>query len=454
MELASKDYIINTVFRTNILPIISECNTACIFCSHRQNPEGIEVFRLPKLEMKDFEELLDFISPNKKIVIGEAATRITEGEPLLHKNFIEILELLRKRFPNTPIQVTTNGILLTEEMVEKMVEIGNVDLNISVNCINPDKRARILGLKNLGNIQKSISILKDKLKFSGSMVIVPEIIDRQDIEDVVSLLEDCGAESVRIFLQGYTYKSDIKRDFLDIHNEVMEYTKDIRQKYSIPIVVEPSMIGDLECTVEGIVKDSPACKAQIRTGDSIIEINGEKVKSRVEGFNMAFKSNNPVIKVKRDNQVFEVKLVKPRNTSPGFVVLYDIDFGAHEQIIRAVNRNDSRMKAMNEKGVENVLFITSELAVGILRKFLEQNDYDFNYKIISARNIYFGGTIKCAGLLTVEDIITAAEEFLKDNPKPDLIILPPVMFDFKKRDLLGRHLSEIESKLGIRTDTV
>ena len=57
MKIARLDYIINTVSRTNILPVESSCNTSCIFCSHRQNPAGIEIYRLPELTVEDYKEI-------------------------------------------------------------------------------------------------------------------------------------------------------------------------------------------------------------------------------------------------------------------------------------------------------------------------------------------------------------------------------------------------------------
>ena len=164
MKTATKDYIINTVYRTNILPVISQCNTSCVFCSHKQNPKEVEVYKLANLELCDFEEIIQFLSPDRKIIIGESATRIIEGEPLLHKNFIEIVELVRRKYPYTPIQITTNGILLNEKLVTRFVELGGIDLNVSVNCIQNDKRKEILGLKEVDDIKEKLLLLNDRIR--------------------------------------------------------------------------------------------------------------------------------------------------------------------------------------------------------------------------------------------------------------------------------------------------
>lgn len=455
MKIAGKDYIINTVFRTNILPLISECNTSCVFCSHKQNPHEVEVFRLPKLSLGDIEDLLDFLSPNKKIVIGEAATRIIEGEPLLHKNFLEIVTLIRKKFKFTPIQITTNGILLNAELVNSLVELGNIELNISVNCVKEEKRRKILGIKNCGNISEKVQLLRDRIRFTGSMVYVPEIMDTEDVEEVISLLDSSGADTVRVFLPGVSAMAEKVPDFLSLYKEMKISLNSVREKYSIPVVVEPAIIDNLDCSIEGIIRNSPAWSAGMRAEDVIVEINGEKINSRVDAFNKAFRAANPMIGLLRGGEDLEVKLRKAKNTSPGFVVLYDIDTDVIDQIKRVVERNlMSKETNINSLTAKKVWFLTSELAINILKSLFNLDDLNFEYDIISVKNRYFGGTIMCAGLMTVQDVMSTLRQELQRKEKPDLIILPSIMFDFKNRDLLGRNMKEIEDELRIPVDTV
>lgn len=443
MKVAQKDYIINTVHRTNILPVISACNTSCVFCSHKQNPEGVEVYRLGKLELTDFEEIIEFLSPDRKIIIGESATRIVEGEPLLHKNFIEIVEMVRRKYKKTPIQITTNGILLNEKLVVRLSELKNMELNVSVNCIGDEKRSAILGLKKPDNIKENIARLKGRINYSASAVFDPNFMDSEDLEEMVAFLDRNGAGSIRLFLPGYTYLTDKNLKLDKLYNVVSDYCLELKSKYSIPIIIEPSYIYDLKARIAGVVENSPAFDAGIIEGDIIEKILDAPVSTRFEAFNEAFRLKDPELDIIRGDKKIKVRIKKEKNQSPGFIMLYDIDPDEADRIGRVVQRH----------GAGKVLFITSQLAYNVLKCLFDKSGFTFSYDIIEANNDFFGGTIKCAGLLTVQDIISSAKKFINEKGSPDLIMLPPIMFDYRGRDLLGRSIGEIELELGTPVDT-
>ena len=52
MDPKLKFILLKTVQDDGILPITSVCNMACQFCSHRNNPPGLEVYRLGHLDLE------------------------------------------------------------------------------------------------------------------------------------------------------------------------------------------------------------------------------------------------------------------------------------------------------------------------------------------------------------------------------------------------------------------
>jgi molybdenum cofactor biosynthesis enzyme MoaA len=109
MKTASYGYILKTVQMYNILPVTSSCSSGCVFCSHKNNPVDIEVFNLPRLSFSEICDMAEFLDGSKKIVIGESASRIIEGEPFIREDMLDIIKYLRKKFSRAEIEITTGG---------------------------------------------------------------------------------------------------------------------------------------------------------------------------------------------------------------------------------------------------------------------------------------------------------------------------------------------------------
>ncbi len=67
------------------------------------------------------------------------------------------------------------------------------------------------------------------------------------------------------------------------------------------------------------------------------------------------------------------------------------------------------------------------------------------------RNSFFGGNIKCAGLLVIDDI----EEYIRDFREAfQVMILPSVMFDEFGRDLVGASYTELKNRYDIEIEVI
>ena len=74
--------ILESALHANVLALSSQCDSRCVFCSHKNNPPGIAVAHVGRRSMDDVRRTLAFLSPERVITIGESATPIVEGEPL------------------------------------------------------------------------------------------------------------------------------------------------------------------------------------------------------------------------------------------------------------------------------------------------------------------------------------------------------------------------------------
>lgn len=435
MKIARKDMILHTVQNHNILPITSKCDTACVFCSHKSNPKGLDVYRLPKLSLDDINEMIEFLSPDRKIIIGESATRIIEGEPFIRKDILDILKNIRKQFNKEVIEITTNGIYITEEMVEKLKKLEPLEINISLNSGTKAGRRKLLNDRHPNGAMEAVKLFnKYDINYHGSIVAMPMIVGYDDIYKTIKYLDDNKCKTIRVFVPGFSSLSDIDFDFYDLRNELDQYINDIKDKINAPILLEPPIIKELKPIIYGVIKGSKADIYGIKENDIIERVNGKKQLTRVDCFNQILKGKDPVIEIKRGNDKFKLNIEKEKNESIGIIMLYDISLEIKRKVENIINKNHSKKP----------LLLVSELSEEIMGMLFK----DINIKIEVVKNNFFKGTIKSAGLLVVDDFIKKINE-IKKQLTPDLIILPSKPFDHREMDLVGDSLYDIGEKVFI-----
>nr|WP_238480838.1 DUF512 domain-containing protein [Desulforadius tongensis] len=437
--------------RSNILPITSTCNVRCVFCSHHQNPPGIESYRIPPLTMDQVHQALALMDGGKPVVIGESVTKIMEGEPLTHPRCIEILQEIRRALPQTPIQLTTNGTLLDRRVVETFTTLApfsiNLSLNSSSNSSSCSGRTKLMQDKFAERAIKSAVLLKEyNIPFHGSVVAMPHITGWQDLTETILYLDRHDAKSVRVFLPGFTRLAPARLQFdFKMWDELRRHVDQLRTRVSVPITCEPERLIDLNAKVAGVIKNTPSYRAGIKPGDIILAVNGEEVLSRVHAFHMVLAAENPVLKIKRDQNVMDMKLKKQARESSGLVMAYDVHPDTVLDMEMAARRHRSR----------RVLVLCSRLAYPVLKRAVEKlYDGDCSFHIQPVKNRYFGGNIMAAGLLVVDDFDAALKRMNFNNSYYRVVLLPAVAFDIRGRDLTGKSYLELEQRWNTAVELV
>lgn len=441
-----KEILYHTVHKHNILPLTSRCNTACIFCSNRQNPGQIEVVRIDPLSHDDIKDLSIFLSPDRKIVLGESATRIIEGEPFTHPNITETLSFIRSRFPNTPIQITTNGLLLNPERVRFLKTIAPLEINLSLNTISPKWRKTIMNDGNGAEIINPVRYFsKLGITYHGSIVAMPWLVGWAEIENTISFLNDSGATTVRVFMPGYTKFGPEKLiPPLNLELELREFIAHCRKKFQLPITLEPSGINDLDPITAGIIKGSPAYHAGIEPGDRITSINGKLPFSRAAAFKELIGPGSFIVEVqKMEAGTQKILLNLAPGEKSGLVMDFDLDEGLAQELALQISKKKHTLLLSSNWGAP---LINDGLAKLAIRRTC--------YEILSVENTTFGGNINCAGLLTINDFLKALKAGLTDNKLYDQILLPSIAFDHRGKDILGQHYSELTQEWGVDTKII
>jgi len=114
----SKDYRDVLKNKPSLFPFIidveltNHCNFNCVFCGQREmkREKGF-------MSTKMFKEIVE------ECRLWKVPIRLIRwGEPLLHPNIVEYCQHIKDN--NLPLHITTNGSMLTDEMIEAFVEMG------------------------------------------------------------------------------------------------------------------------------------------------------------------------------------------------------------------------------------------------------------------------------------------------------------------------------------------
>ncbi len=449
MTINSKEkwLILKTVQDKNILPITSICKMSCIFCSHYQNPPDIKTYSYGHLDLDFIRELIEYLPKKGSLIIGESATKIIEGEPLCHPDFKKIIKIIRKKFENKLIKISTNGSLLTTELVKFLKTMQPVKINLSLNCASPEERKFLMNDKNPQQVFKGIEYLCEyKIPFNGSIVAMPHILGWKSFENTVKLLIKYKPETIRIFLPGFTkYSNDEMRFDTTLLNELKDNIKNLNQKYKIPIIMEPPLLNNFICNIKGVIANSPAEKAGLKKFDIIEKINQQKPITRVEAFHKLVKLKSPKIKIRRKDKDLKIQLEKEKNSKPGIVLDYDLS-------LTVINSIENKI---NMENYQDILIITSQFSKNLFELIIKNLADKFpekNIELLAVDNEYFGGSIMCTGLLVNSDIIKAINQNNYENK--DLVILPGNIYDEYGKDLKGKSYKKIIKKFNINIELI
>lgn len=441
---AAPDYLVyESAHRGNILPLTSVCNVSCVFCSHQQNPPDIQTYKTGHRNLQQIEDTLQFITAEKKIVIGESVTKVIEGEPFTHPMIKEILSVIRNRYPHTDIQITTNGTLIDSKMAKFLAELGRVEINLSLNSADPAVRKRLMNDEKAGIAVRTPDCLaKTGVPYHGSVVAMPHVSGWSDLRETIIYLSTAGARTIRVFLPGFTRLAPEHLRFRpDLREALSSFISSLEEEVSTPITIEPPIIGDIRARVKGVIKNSPAYNAGLIRNDIVDSVNGQKCVSRVDAFHRVREGGPVCLDVLRNNQVFSITVPKEPCQPSGLVMDYDID----PLQIKDVQRLSGKYK--------KVSLMCSVLGAPILKMAVQAVDIEHKIEIIPVANRYFGGSIMSAGLLMVSDFLQVLKEvsYCQDT---EAVLLPAVAFDREGRDLAGKSYVKIQEVAGLPVEII
>jgi len=162
------------------ISITDRCNLKCIYCV----PYDF-IPKLPHKEILSYEEILHIVKISVRL--GISKVRITGGEPLVRKGVYDFLEQLTKIQGLLDISLTTNGVLLKDN-INKIKSAGIKRINISLDTLNRKKFRQIAGYDFFNQIWEGIE-LAQKMGFDPIKINVVPLkgVNYDELLDIAAL---------------------------------------------------------------------------------------------------------------------------------------------------------------------------------------------------------------------------------------------------------------------------
>jgi len=155
------------------ISITDRCNLKCIYCE-----PGVVIDKLFHSRILRYEEILRLVKTGVKL--GITKVRVTGGEPLIRRGVYDFLNNLSAIDGLTDISLTTNGLLLKEN-VEKIKSAGIKRINVSLDSLVSEKFYKITGRDNFDKVWEGIMSARDAGFFpiKINMVTLKKINDNE-----------------------------------------------------------------------------------------------------------------------------------------------------------------------------------------------------------------------------------------------------------------------------------
>lgn len=174
------------------------CNLACIHCPHPTFKKS-EHYDGRSVSLELNAKLVDEVRQH-----GQGQTLYiryaSNGEPLTHPQIYEMLEYA-KRHSGVMVTLTTNGKLMVEQRIERLLDAGVDVIDISLDAFSPEVYAQVRVGGNLlvtrANVLRLIASIRER-KASTKVVVsyVEQPLNRHETDSFERFWKDAGAHYV------------------------------------------------------------------------------------------------------------------------------------------------------------------------------------------------------------------------------------------------------------------
>jgi len=164
------------------ISVTDRCNLRCVYCMPEKG-----------IPMATHEDLLSFEEIERLCTIladvGIKKVKLTGGEPLVRKDFVELVRKIKDIHGIEKVTLTTNGVLLEDQM-DALAAAGINGINISLDTLNRKTFAEITRRDVFSQVYKGIQKALTYPEISVKLNCLPLGLEEQNLEEIAELAKD------------------------------------------------------------------------------------------------------------------------------------------------------------------------------------------------------------------------------------------------------------------------
>lgn len=157
--------------------LTNHCNLGCSYCYYNT---GLSHRNLHKIKTADYQAIIPQFSTYFDEII------FTGGEALLAPDLLTLAKLCRNQ--GLAVSLLTNGVLLSEPMIHKLLKTGFHTISVSLDSLQPkiNNAQRGQGALVLANLQRLL-----KLRTKNLVIEVMQTITAKNLDDLLPMYRFC-----------------------------------------------------------------------------------------------------------------------------------------------------------------------------------------------------------------------------------------------------------------------
>ena len=165
------------------------CNLACRHCWLAPGFDA-DGSTYPTLSVELFETVIREAKP-----LGLSGVKLTGGEPLLHPQILQLLDIVRRE--GLRLTIETNGLLCTPVMAQEIAKSPDRFVSVSIDGANTATHEWVRGVP--GCFEKAKQAVRNLAATDSSPQVIMTVMrgNADQVDAVVRMAEELGASSVK-----------------------------------------------------------------------------------------------------------------------------------------------------------------------------------------------------------------------------------------------------------------